>query len=763
MLVEEIAARTTARLAVVSAWPSAAAPVIAVSTGTPTGIPADVVSGMPAAPSGADGFRIHQRGNAILILGNSPRGALFGAGYLLRQLRMDIGRLELMGELHIATSPAKALRGHQVGYRPKVNTYDAWTPAVFEQYVRDLAVFGTNAIELIPPRSDDDDLSPHFRLPKLDMMVEMSRIIAKYGLDVWVWYPAMDEDYAKPETVEFALREWETVFKALPRIDAILVPGGDPGHTQPKHLFAMLEKQTASLRRYHPKASIWVSPQGFTAGWMREFLDLVRAEPKWLGGVVFGPQVRLPLQELRKQVPAGYPIRLYPDITHTIHGEYTVPDWDLAYAVTQGREIYSPRPLDQAIIFRHAAPYAIGSLTYSEGVNDDVNKIVWSALGWNPEADVKQILREFARYFISPRLEEQVAEGLLSLERNWRGPLAANSGVDTTFAQFRQMEREASPRDLLNWRFQQMLFRACFDEYVKQRLAYETALENQAMEKLRGAAEMGSLPAMREADRILDRAVTAPVARDLHARMGELAEALYQSIGAQLSVDKYKALAVSRGASLDTAQVPLNSRHWLQGRFEELRKLSTEPQRLEAIDAILNRTNPGPGGYYDDLGNPAAQPHLERGPAYADDPDHFVAPKSATLSFGGRAIGRRSADALHADGQAGFLKYPTSWWSYAESRWSGSVQMRYRDLDPHATYRLKVVYASRSAQVRLVANDTVVIHASLPKPAPFEILEFDLPRETTASGELRLRWSGDPDIGGSGAGPMIAEVFLVRK
>src|SRR2546422_5839462 len=32
---------------------------------------------------------------------------------------------------------------------------DGWSVPVWEQYIRDLAVFGTNAIELIPPRSDD--------------------------------------------------------------------------------------------------------------------------------------------------------------------------------------------------------------------------------------------------------------------------------------------------------------------------------------------------------------------------------------------------------------------------------------------------------------------------------------------------------------------------------------------------------------------------------------------------------------------------------
>ena len=45
------------------------------------------------------------------------------------------------------------MRGHQTSYRPKTNSYDAWTVDMWEQYIRDLAVFGANSYELIPPRS----------------------------------------------------------------------------------------------------------------------------------------------------------------------------------------------------------------------------------------------------------------------------------------------------------------------------------------------------------------------------------------------------------------------------------------------------------------------------------------------------------------------------------------------------------------------------------------------------------------------------------
>ena len=262
----------------------------------------------------------------------------------------------------------------------------------------------------------------------MEMMVEVSRLLDEYGLDVWIWYPALDEDYSNPETVEFALGEWDQVFRRLPRIDHVLVPGGDPGHTPPRHLMALLEKQTRRLQEYHPGAGMWISPQGFSSELLEEFFALLESEPDWLTGLVYGPHIRISLPELRKRTPARYPIRRYPDITHSLQSQYPVPDWDLAFQLTAGREGINPRPLGQATIFRFYQQYAAGSLTYSEGCNDDVNKIIWSALGWNPNEEVLDILRDYGRYFIGDRYAESFAQSLLALERNWTGPLLHQPG-----------------------------------------------------------------------------------------------------------------------------------------------------------------------------------------------------------------------------------------------------------------------------------------------------------------------------------------------
>ena len=432
----------------------------------------------------------------MLVLGADTRGVLFGVGRLLRELRMQRGSVRVPASLDIVSTPQVALRGHQLGYRPKTNAYDAWDVPMWEQYIRDLAIFGSNAIELIPPRSDDAADSPHFPLPQMDMMVEMSRLADEYSQDVWIWYPALDKDYGDPKQVEFALKEWAEVFSKLPRIDAIFVPGGDPGHTQPKHLMALLEKQTASLRKFHPKAEMWLSPQGFTKVWMDEF-NAILAIPSRHGWPASSSDRRFATacRSCARTCPKRYRIRHYPDITHSLRSQYPVQDWDIAHALTSNREQINPRPIDEALIFRSLLPYVTDFITYSEGANDDVNKFVWSGLGWDPKVDVVQILREYSRYFIGDRYTDSFAQGLLALEQNWRGPLAANAAVYTTLEQFQAMEKAAAPRDLLNWRFQQGLYRAYYDAYVRSRLLHETAIEERALDRLKKAKPGESLDA----------------------------------------------------------------------------------------------------------------------------------------------------------------------------------------------------------------------------------------------------------------------------
>lgn len=763
MLVEEVEKRAHVRWTTAEQWPTDGTPVIAMGQTSAWTDFAKAWSETPPADLGAlptEGFHLESgvRGTspAVLLTGKTPRAVLFAVGHLLRQLRLEPGHATLPDGYHITTSPKYPLRGHQLGYRPKTHSYDAWDLKIWEQYYRDLIIFGINAVELIPPRSDDAADSPHFPLPPLEMMTAMSKLADDYALDVWIWYPALDPDYSKPEQIEAAVKEWRAVFEKLPRIDAVLVPGGDPGHTPPRPLMNLLERQAKSLRSLHPNAQMWISPQGFSTVWLEEFLNILKSEsPAWLTGLVFAPQVRIPLPELRAAVPARYPIRHYPDITHTRQCQYPVPDWDVAFAITEGRECINPRPVDEAAIFRLLQPNTIGFLSYSEGCNDDVNKAVWSALGWDPDRPVINILREYSRYFIGEKYTEGFAQGLLALERNWRGPLAANAGVETTLAQFQEMERRATPAQLLNWRFQQGLFRAYYDAYTRSRLLYETTLESQALERLRRADRTGTALALHDAAAILDRAQTEWVTTDRRDRIFQLAEALFQSIRMQLSVPRYQAIGVDRGASLDTVDYPLNNRRWLHEQFARIQGLKQETNRLAAINGILNWTNPGPGGFYDDLGNIARQPHLVRGLPFAADPASLFSSKT----------GFEEGDVVDEGDPAPEGALRLSWIDHAESLYDRPLKLVYPDLDPTARYRVRIVYGGDNPQrrIRLVAGENLEIHPMQLTEHPYRPEEYPLPPAAYAKGELTLSWTREPGKGGNGRGCQVAEIWLIRQ
>ena len=734
MLSEEIEKRTQLQVAVGITMPYKG-PAILLRTGN---------------QPGPEGFTIttsHENDRPVAtVKGYDDRGVIFGAGYLLRQFQMGRQRLDLAADLDIQSQPKTAIRGHQLGYRPKSNTYDAWSVPMWEQYIRDLAIFGTNTIELIPPRSDDAADSPHFPLTQIDMMAEMSRLADDYSMDVSIWYPAMDADYSKPETVEFALAEWGDVFRKLPRVDAVFVPGGDPGHTQPKYLMALLEKQAANLHRSHPRAQMWVSPQSFDQAWLDEFYGILDQQPNWLTGVVFGPQARGSIEQLRARIPKRYQVRFYPDITHSRGAEFPVDDWDFAFATTEAREGINPRPIAETDIYHRYSQYSSGFVTYSEGCNDDFNKFLWSSLGWNPDASIGGIVRDYSRFFISADLADDFAKGLMGLEQNWKGPLAANTGVDATLAIFQSLERRATPHDKLNWRFQQALYRAYYDAFLRKRLAIETDQETRAIAVLGNAARNGAAETMAAATRILDADELTPEVRALRARVFDLAEALFQSIRMQLSVSRYQAIGLGRGANLDSIDFALNDRVWLKNEFARIAR-APAGQQLSMIDRIANWTDPGPGGFYDDLGDPTRQPHLVRGENYQRDPDFLLSP---LMGFGDR----EPRDGVRV-----------SWYTTAETLGETPLKMHYTNLDSKAQYTVRVVYGGDSpkVQVRLTADGKYQIHDMRDKPSPLAPLEFPIPREATQSGELTLEWSRQPGLGGSGRGVQVSEVWLIRK
>jgi hypothetical protein len=758
VLLEETAKRTGEQWDTVTGYPSdtskdEASCLIVAATAADLAqmLPATMQTQSDTTPKAPESFRVetlpaHGR-NVVLVEGRDSRGLLYGVGSLLRAMQLSHDKALVPAELHVSQSPSKPIRGHQLGYRAKNNTYDAWTLAQFEQYIRELALFGTNTIQLIAPESDDAPTSPLFPAPALETLIGTSKILDRYGLDCSIFYPEMESDYAVPENVSRELARFENLFRQVPRVDSIWIPGGDPGHTPPALLFPLVEREVAILRKYHPQAKIYVSAQGMDAAHFEDFYHLLAQHPAWLTGVFFGPQSRDSFEQQRRRIPARYPILFYPDIAHTMHSQFPVPEWDPVFALTEGREPIDPRPADESLIYKHFAGFQDGFITYSEGVNDDVNKFLWTQWGWSAGESAETILHDYSRFFLGPEWTQRFAQGIADLERNWRGPILSNATIQTTATEFEEMGRDpAVPKN--NWRFELAQERAYYDALLQSRLTGETAQQQRTIHTLGLTPSLGSASAIAEAESSLSPAPSPQTLED-RAQVFTLAGSLFHHIGLQLSTQLYGASNWERGANLDRIDIPLNDHVWLSHQFDTIRKLPTETEKEKAIAEIVHWDHPVPGTRYDDLGS--FEPDLVRHPGpkqtYSSDPELYQTAIDGV------------SDRTPLDGMR---------WSqltYAETLYEAPLRLSYQQLDPNRRYRLRVTYSGEdySATVGILANNVTVIEPIHDRATNPETLEFEIPKSATESGRLTLAFTRPAGQGGSGRGHQVAETWLIPE
>jgi hypothetical protein len=435
------------------------------------------------ASAKAEGYTVAVNATGAFVTATDERGLLFGVGRLIRSMNLsitenyyDARQVELSAPdgLAISSAPKHPMRGVQVGYRPKTNSYDGLTPELFEQFAIDLALFGVNQIELIPHAFDDAPYSPHYALSHKDMNTAMSATLAKYGLNVSLWYPACDPtrphdgcqkgDYRNATVMAAAVADWTATFSSMGRVDTLFVNAGDPGGQNPDDLIMIAKTAFDILQGFHPNADIWICPQDWLAGDYARWavLAALPSTQKWLAGVVYGPGQVVSLRTFAADTrPAVYPVRLYPDVTHSLSDQLPVPNWDPAFAFAQNREPVNPRPTQHtAIAATQLALVDAGVGMYNEGCHDDINKIVWATVAWGcdeaspaeageagaagaAECDsdtlVRSTLRDYTRVHFGAALQDLVLEGIYGLERDWVGELVGNPAVNETLAIFTEV------------------------------------------------------------------------------------------------------------------------------------------------------------------------------------------------------------------------------------------------------------------------------------------------------------------------------------
>jgi hypothetical protein len=738
--------RTGIRWYIRDHFSGAARIVLSTAADLPEGV--DSPAGL-IVPDAAEGFALGVDGETVLIVGRDERGVLFGVGRLLREITMRHGEVSLPRGTQISTSPRYPMRVHQLGYRNTATSYDLWTVGTYEQYLRELSIFGCSGAELIqelPPGEKDSVLMAE---PQWDMNIRLSKLLDDYHLDVFLWYPVpiLGDDH---ERYDRELSYRERFFNEMPRIDHLFVPGGDPGDNHPRILMPALKGMASMLHKRFPEAGVFVSNQKMIPEWTEWMFTYIREEqPAWLGGYVYGPGTEHHgIKEAREWLPKQYQIRRYPDITHNVRAQFPVPHWDGRMAQTLEREGINPRPGHNQLVHNAFDEYASGFGTYSDGIQDDLNKMVWSALGWDPEADVHEIVLDYGRLFFGEDVGQDAADGLWMLQDNMQGNFLKNDGVPRTLAKWREIGRKVTPEVRQSWRYQMYLLRAIFDQYTRERYRAEHEYEKSAYAALAKAPQIGAAAAIAEARNEFARADSDKIGIALREEMAALADDMFNSIGFQFSVKSpYFTRNPERGALLDKLDVPLNDRPWLEDQFDRILSLKTEDMRLKQIEMLVNWDDPGPGGFYDDLGDPDRQSHVDMLSTYEENPSDLLRVTEGHYRW-------MNHDTLEVDN-----RYRYSWLNYCQTYPGAPLIMRYDELDKDAEYKVKVVEFGRfGSTLDLVADGEYRIHGPMRIEYPIWPIEYDIPQAATADGKLELEWGLV-----EGRGIQVAEVWLIKK
>lgn len=703
-----------------------------------------------------EAYRLSCDGERATVAAADRLGFVFGVGGLLADAVPGPNGLQLP-VVDRASAPQQPLRGMWMASHVQSNAYYTWRIDEWEPYVRSLMLWGMNQLGGYPVHMSNwrgaipwGEKGPYFASAERQAEweafwtaeVELCQLAKRLGLQYHIWVPPNDiwpdqltddiyrgGDNACPSTAEgrrLILAAREELFKRLPHIDVLFVPSHDNGgcpcpDCEPwvDVYLPLVRDQAALCRKYHPQAKIWLSTQHLSRAENETLYAYLQSdEGAWVDGVVFGPWSIADAAELRKGLPDRVPLINYPDITHALRCQNPIKGLDYFTSKVFERDGPTSRPRDMERIWRWMAPHAAGSSPYSEGLHDDLNKAIWLQLGWDQEQPVRATVERYCRRWFGEAAAKEMADLLYQLEDNWSRPLAGNDQIPGTASRMRQLVKGLGRQ--ADWRAWMFLIRALVELYAQQKLARDRRLEDEFYDLVRHAP----------ADRLSEVVPPALWALDTGTRQTvdvALRDEIMRIAG---RLEQVPGMRIDSAKRLDFA---MNDLVWLQDKLGSVTADTPAEETAKLVDEVLEWQNPGPGGFYDDGGDPGNEPHLVLGDDYVME---YMGP----------------------------LRHSQTQFAYNFADTPGVI-FEYEGLDPQAGYVVRVDYVTTGrmkGNVMLVAgtNGEHEIHGPLDMPHHVpERHEYAIPPAAYADGKLRLNFKG----GGKGRGPLVSELWVIRR
>jgi hypothetical protein len=440
----------------------------------------------PKAP--AEGFTIADRDGGVRIIGNDERGLLYGVGKFLHTSRFDADGFT-PGAFRGSSAPQCKFRGLYAAVH-YMNWYEAAPLDEVQEYVEDMGLWGVNIIAVHFPTWNFDGYDDPAAKKNLDRLRDIFKCARGIGLEIGFLQVPNQGFKTTPQDIRFTkfpdtqgrhgyfgvnccpstpaghdylIKEFDEGLAQFKEtgLDWIIMWPYDEGGCGCKDCspwgargYAKLSKECCLLARKHfptckTVLSTWTydTPPGGEWEGLTQFLS---EDKSWLDYIMADAHEDFPRYPIEKGVPGGLPLTNFPEISMWGPGR---PIW--------GGFGANPFPARLDRLAKQTEGKLQGGLPYSEGIYEDINKIVCFQRYWHGDAATENTLKEYAAYEFSPDVAEDVLKAIHLFEENWAklGPKAGEPLEILTRA-----ESKMTPQAKAAWRWRILMLRAIIDK-----------------------------------------------------------------------------------------------------------------------------------------------------------------------------------------------------------------------------------------------------------------------------------------------------------
>ena len=447
-----------------------------------------------------EGFGIEAEEGRITIRGRSPLGILYGAGKLLHTSGYsDDGFLP--SGWHGVSVPDSKVRGIYFASH-FYNWYHVASEEEIARYMEDMALWGMNSVLLVFPIVNlpcwEDDAAEQCFRQLVKYYTLAKRLNLKAGLLVC---PNQDfqcfrQEYravenpdplsrrgnlgnnicpSKPGATDYITGILEEAFRKLEGISLDYLcfwPYDEGGCACEKCFpwgsngFLKLSEHLASVaRRYFGDIrvilSTWMFDTPYEGEWEGIAAQLSRKESR-VQYILADAHEDFPRYPLEHPVPGGVPLLNFPEISM----------WGLWPWGGYGA---NPLPERFERLWEQVRHIVRGGFPYSEGIFEDINKVVVTQFYWGAWRKAEETLREYISYEYSNRVVPEVLDIIRRVEDNHTraaagqkiDPVSAEKAYETAV----RVDAELAERARKSWRWRILYLRTLLDRQRYRRAA----------------------------------------------------------------------------------------------------------------------------------------------------------------------------------------------------------------------------------------------------------------------------------------------------